>query len=150
MYLKTIFSIALLLFVATAARADLEPWTDYEASDEVYLVTTVKVASNMEDAYLEGLSQTWIPGNEAAKKLGQIKDYAIYRSQLSEAGDFNLILVVTLASAAEMQPSKERYDALMKEIGKQTADKQTEYAQKNYPAMREITGSYMMRKITVK
>ena len=79
----------------------------------------------MEDAYLEGIKQNWVPGQEAAKELGQINDYGIWRSQMSEAGDFNLILVVTLASAADMQPSKERYDALMKKLGEKFADEST-------------------------
>lgn len=150
MRLKTILSAASLLFLATTANADLEPFTDYEASDEIYLVTTIKVDSNMGDAYLEGLKKTWIPGQEAAKKLGHINDYAIYRSQFSESGDFNLILVVTLDSAADLQPSKERYEAMMKEFGKEQADASTEFAQENYPAMRVITGDYMMRRITIK
>ena len=150
MYLKTILSAASLFFLAATAHADLEPFTDYEASEEVYLVTTIKVDSNMGDAYLEGLKKTWIPGQEAAKKLGQINDYAIYRSQFSESGDFNLILVVTLDSAADLQPSKDRYDAMMKEFGELQADAATDFAQENYPAMREITGDYMMRKITIK
>ena len=150
MNLTKIVCISSLLLVAASANADLEPWKDYEASDEVYLVTTIKVDSNMEDAYLEGLRETWIPGQEAAKELGQINDYSIYRSQFSEAGDFNLILVITLSSAADMQPSKERYDTFMQKVGKEASDRSTEYAQKNYPAMREITGNYMMRKITIK
>ncbi len=150
MYVKKIVSAALLLGFFATANADLEPFKDYEASEEVYIVTTVKVDSNMEDAYLEGLANTWIPGQEAAKELGQIVDYGIYRSEFSEAGDFNLIMVVTLSSAAEMQPNKERYDAFMEKVGKDAADRSTEFAQKNYPAMREITGNYMMRKITVK
>ena len=150
MYLKKIVYALPLLFLGAFANADLEPWTDYESSDEVYLVTTIKVDSNMEDAYLEGLRETWIPGNKAAMELGQIKDWSIYRSQFSESGDFNLILVVTLSSAADLQPSKERYDALIEKIGKEASDRSTEYAQKNYPAMREITGNYMMRKIMIK
>jgi len=150
MYVKKILSGIALLALSAMASADLEPFTDYDASQEVYLVTTVKVDSNMEDAYLEGLRETWIPGQEAAKELGQIEDYAIYRSQFSEAGDFNLILVITLSSAADMQPSKERYDAFMAKVGKEASDRSTEYAQKNYPAMRTITGNYMLRKITVK
>ena len=143
--------IAGSLFVAfCTAWADLQPFTDYDASDAVYLVTTVKVDSNMGDAYLEGLKATWVPGNEIAKELGQIEDYAIYRSDLPASGEFNLILVVKLASAADMQPSKERYDTFMEEYGRQASDEATEFAQQNYPAMRELTGSYMMREITIK
>ena len=150
MRIKSIVTSLSILFLAGTAWADLQPFEDYEESETVYLVTTVKVDSNMGDAYLEGLKQTWIPGNEVAKKLGQIVDYRIYRSQLPESGEFNLILVVELESAADMQPSQDRYDAFIEEWGQQAADDSTEYAQENYPAMREITGSYMMRQVMVK
>ena len=150
MRIRSLLALLASFTVSAVAWADLTPWEDYEPSEAVYLVTTVKVDSNMGDAYLEGLRQTWIPGNEAAKEIGQIVDYRIYRSQLPESGDFNLILVVELASAADMQPSQERYEAFIKEFGEQASEESTEYAQQNYPAMREITGSYMMREITVK
>ena len=150
MSFRKLFAVVSLLSFSAVAQADLEPFTDYEASDEVYLVTTVKVDSNMGDAYLEGLRKSWIPGNEAAKKLGQIKDWAIYRSSFPDSGHFNLILVIVLDSAADMQPSKERYDAFIAEMGKAESDEMTDYAQENYPGMRKITGDYMMRKITIK
>jgi hypothetical protein len=73
--------------IANVAVADLEPWTDYELSEGVTNVTTVKVDSNMIDKYLEGLSQTWAPGNEVAKELGQIEGYWIHVSQLPNGGD---------------------------------------------------------------
>lgn len=153
MSLMRVISAVSLLLAAMAANADFEPWKDYEISEEVYLVTTIKVDSNMEDVYLEGISRTWIPSNEVAKELGQIKDYAIYRNQLPDSGDFNMILTITLHSAADMQFSKERYDAFMRaiveEMGEQAVDESNEFAQQNYPAMREITGEYMMRRITV-
>ncbi len=38
----------------------------------------------------------------------------------------------------------------MNEFGKEQADASTEFAQENYPAMRVITGDYMMRRITIK
>jgi len=144
------FLVLGLLLGSTVAMADLEPWKDYEASDTVWSVTTVRVAPNMDDAYLEGLAKTWAATNEIAKKLGQIKDYAIYRSDLPQSGDFNLLLVVEFASTADLAPNKARYDAFMKEFGKEKSDETTQYSQKNYPGMREITGEYQVRKITLK
>ena len=38
----------------------------------------------------------------------------------------------------------------MEAFTQEQADRTTEYAQKNYPAMRELTGQYLMREITVK
>jgi hypothetical protein len=139
-----------LLLGSTVALADLEPWKDYEESESVWSVTTIRVAPNMDDAYLEGLAKTWVSTSEVAKKLGHIKDYAIYRSSLPQSGDFNLLLVVEFASSADLAPNKARYEAFMKAIGKEEMDKTTQYSQKNYPAMREITGEYVVRKINFK
>ena len=139
-----------LLLTSTVALADLEPWKDYEESEAVWSVTTIRVNPNMGDAYLEGLAKTWTKTNEISKKLGQIEDYHIYRSDLPQSGNFNLLLVVKFKNTQDLAPNKARYEAFMKEFGKQQADETTQYAQKNYPAMREITGQYLLREITLK
>ena len=148
-------SLIAALFVAvfgfaSASWADLEPWEDYDMSDAVWSVTTIKVAPNMGDAYLEGLARTWVKSNETFKKLGHIEDFWIYRSELPASGEFNLMLVVKFANSADFAPNKKRYEAYMKEVTRSVADKNTEYSQKNYPGMREITGEYLMREITIK
>ena len=135
---------------STVAFADLEPWKDYTLSDAAWSVTTIKVHSNMMDAYLEGLKQTWIASNDAAKKLGQIEDYHIYRSDLPESGNFNLMLVVKFKNNEMLAPNKARYEAFMKEWGEERNKKTTDIAQHAYPAMRDITGDYNMREITIK
>ena len=147
--MRSIILAVSLLFFSTAVYADLYPWKDYEPSQEVYLVTTIKVESNMGDAYLEGLRDTWVPGNELAIKLGQMEQYWIYRSDLPESGDFNLLLVVKFASTDDLAPNKKRYEEFMKEFTQQKSDEGTDFAQKNYPAMRELTGSYLMREIKI-
>lgn len=147
-YTKVIASS--LLLASTAAVADLEPWKDYDTSDAVWSVTTIRVAPNMDDAYLEGIAKTWVSTNEISKKLGQIEDYKIYRSDLPQSGEFNLLLIVKFKNTNDLAPNKANYDAFMKELGKEESDKVTEYSQKNYPAMREITGQYLVREITLK
>lgn len=150
MQIRHLIAAASLLLFAVVARADLEPWTDYEVSDQVWSVTTVKVDANMGDAYLEGLKNTWVTGNEVSKKLGQIEDYFIYRSDLPQSGDFNLLLVVRFANTEALAPNKARYEAFMKEFGEEQSKSSTDYAQKNYPGMRDITGQYMFRRIELK
>jgi len=144
----SVFSL-ILLFSATAS-ADLDPWEDYDVSDAVWSVSTIKVDSNMGDAYLEGIRDTWVKGNEISKQLGHIEDYAIYRSELPESGDFNLMLVVKFANDSDLIPNKERYDAFMAEWGNEKADAATAQAQRDYPGMRTITGEYRLREITLK
>jgi hypothetical protein len=144
-------SIALaLLSLSFAAYADLQPYKDYEVSDAVWSVTTVRVKANMDDAYLEGLRDTWVSGNKIAQELGQIESWSIYRSDLPQSGDFNLILIVKFANTSDLAPNKAKYEAFMKKFGEEKNKQTTEFAQKNYPAMREITGEYNMREITLK
>ena len=150
MRIKSLLSLVAVLVIPGLAMADLTPWEDYEVSDAVWSVTTVKVDSNMGDAYLEGLRETWIPGNKIAMELGQIEDWAIYRSDLPESGDFNLMLVIKFANTEDLAPNKAEYERFMEAFTQELADSTTEYAQKNYPAMRELTGQYLMRKIDIK
>jgi hypothetical protein len=150
MYVKSALVLLLLALVATVAVADLTPWKDYEVSDGVWSITTVKVAANMDDAYLEGIKRTWVASNEVAKKLGQIQDYKILRSDLPLSGEFNLLLVVIFKNSADLAPNKARYEAFMKEWGEARNKETTEFAQKNYPAMRQLTGQYWMREIMLK
>ena len=139
-----------MAFGPMAAYADLEPWKDYSLSEPVWSITTIKVHSNMDDAYLEGLKKTWVASNDVAKKLGQIEEYHIYRSDLGESGSFNLMLVVKFKNNEMLGPNKARYEAFMKEWGEERNKKTTDIAQHAYPAMRDITGDYNMREITIK
>ena len=143
--------VAALSFVAgAAAYAELTPWKDYTISDAVWYVTTIKVEPNMQDVYLEGLKNGWVASVETSRKLGHIEEWRIFTSSTPASGDFNLVLLVKFKNAAAMAPSKERFDAYMKAVG-EAADKQrTEHARKAYPAIRKITGDYVMREITLK
>jgi len=146
---RQLFTGLLLVCFAGVASADLEPWTDYEVSPGVSNVTTIKVDSNMIDKYLEGLRDTWVPANEVAMELGQIKDYGIYVSQLPNGGDFNVLLVVRFESSADMQPDKAEYDAFMKAWGKENQEKSDKIVV-TYPDIRTITGEYLFREVTMK
>ena len=149
MKLSRLLTVVALAGFASVASADLEPWTDYDISESVMNVTTVKVDSNMIDKYLEGLSKTWAPANETAKELGQIEDYGIFVSQLPNGGEFNVVLVVYMANSGDMQPNKDDYDAFMKAWGEEN-EKINEEIVPTYPDIRTITGEYLMRKITLK
>lgn len=131
------------------AAAELEPWEDYDISDSVTSVTTIKVDANMLDVYLEGLEQTWVAANRVAQELGHIQSFQIYRSSLPESGDFNLMLVVTYPSLEDLAPSKARYDEFMQRWGEEREQQNREIAQ-TYPEVRTITGEYWMRELTMK
>ncbi len=139
-----------IVFGSSAAMADLQIYKDYTISDSVWSVTTVKVKANMVDAYLEGIKKTWVTGSETSKSLGQIEDYKIYVSDLPESGDFNVLLVVKFKNDEMMAPNKARYEAFMAKFGEAQQKATTEIAQRDYPAMRTITGEYRLREVTLK
>lgn len=149
MKLRHILVGMVLTGITSVASADLEPWTDYDISSNLSNVTTVKVDSNMIDKYLEGLKATWAPANDVAVELGQIESYAIYVSQLANSGDFNVILVVTMKNAGDMQPNQDDYEAFMKKWGEEN-QKTSDKIVVTYPDIRTITGEYLMRQITFK
>ena len=149
MRLKLLLTATLFFLVSNTAMAQLEPFTDYQMSDELWNITTVKVDPNMGDDYLEGLRDTWVASNRIAKELGQIEDFFIYRSQVSESGDANLFLVVKYADSDSLKPNKEEYDKFMKAWGAANEDRTREIT-KDYPGMRKITGEYLVREITIK
>jgi len=150
MRISLLLSGFVLLLLSSAVFADLEPYKDYEVSDAVWSVTTVRVHANMDDAYLEGIKNTWAAGNKVAVKLGQMESWSIFRSDLPQSGEFNLLLIAKFANTADLGPNKARYEAFMKEWGEARSKETTEFAQKNYPAMRELTGQYLLREITLK
>ena len=149
MHFKLLITALLMMFVSQSALAQLDAFTDYDISKELWNVTMVKVKPNMSDDYLEGLKETWVASNKVAKELGQIEDFHIFRSQLGASGDANLILVVKFSDSSQLEPNKQEYDKFMKAWGEANEDRTREIT-KNYPAMREITGEYLVREITIK
>lgn len=149
MIARSIAGLVLAFGVSATAHAQLEPFTDYDIDQRVSQVTLVKVDNNMMDDYLEGLRDTWVAANAVAKELGHIEDYAIYASDLQASGDFNLMLVVSFKTTADLAPSKQRYDAFMAAWGEDRVQRNREIS-KDYPSMRSISGEYQVRKITIK
>ena len=69
MRFKMLFIALLFAFVSQSALAQLEPYTDYDISGELWNITFIKVDPNMGDDYLEGLKETWVASNKVAKEL---------------------------------------------------------------------------------
>jgi len=138
------------LFIASPANAQLEVWEDYDISDAVWSVTMVKLDPGTLDIYLEGLKSTWVAGNEMAKSLGHLEDYAIYANQAVGAGAFDLMLVIKFPDSAAMAPSRERYNEFMEAWGRENMDASNATVLELYNEIREIQGEYTIREITLK
>ncbi|MEE2879394.1 MAG: hypothetical protein VX593_10350 [Pseudomonadota bacterium] len=147
MRLTSVLAAAAVAIFAMPAAAQLNAYEDYTISDEVWLITTVKVDANMGDYYLEGLKSTWLEANKVAKELGQISDYKILGSAFPQSGHFNMMLMIKFDSMADLGPSREDYDAFMAAWGEANQDASRETA-KTYPELRKITGEYVVHELT--
>ena len=148
----TLAAIAAALALAalpSPAAAEFNEFQDYEFSDKVVELTTVRVDPGQFETYLEGLKSTWVAGNEVAKGLGHISDYAIYANMAPGNGDFHLLLVIEFPGE-NLQPSRQRYDAFMDAWGKANIDQSNETVLKLYNQIREIQGVYLTREVTIK
>nr|WP_297348521.1 hypothetical protein [uncultured Glaciecola sp.] len=147
---KILITLACVVFSSLSIAKDrLEIYQDYDIGTEIMVMTTVKVDPNMEDVYLAGLTQSWVKAVKIQKELGFIKDWKIYGSDLPVSGDFNMLLVVTMASGADLEPKKAKYDAFIKKWSE--SDKQiSDEISAKYPEVRTLTGEYRMREIILK
>lgn len=137
-----------LTTVSAPASAQLREYEDYEYSDSVAELTTVRVEPGQLNTYLEGLRQTWVASNEIAKELGHINGYWIYANMAPGAGDFHLLLVIEFPGE-NMQPSRERYDAFIEAWGEANMQNSNETVVNIYNEIREIQGVYLTREITM-
>ena len=146
---STAFIAAVAALLCSApALGQLEEYRDYTVSDSVSSVTTVRVHANMIDYYLEGLRDTWVASNEAARRLHQLQAYHVYVSDLPNSGDFNVVLVVEFANTSDLAPNRARYDAFMAAWGRQHEEASRTTTRTVYPNLRDITGEYLMREVT--
>ena len=143
-----ILAFGLAVALSAPASAQLKPYQDYTVSDSVSNVTTVKVKENMVEDYLQGIRSSWVSSSEAEKRLGHIKDYKVYVSDLANSGEFNVMLVTTFAKTNDLAPNKARYEAFMRAWGTQNEASNRTTTTTVYPNLRHITGEYLMREIT--
>lgn len=139
------FALATTVAVAPAS-AQVREYEDYEYSENVVELTTVRIDPGQLDTYLTGLETTWVAANEIAKGLGHITDYGIYTNMAPSSGDFHLMLVITFPGE-NMQPSRARYDAFMDAWGRANMDRSNETVVNIYNEIREIQGVYMLREL---
>jgi len=141
-----------LLLVANLVLAQLDPYTDFETSDEVTYISTIKINANMGPYYLEGLEKTWVAAMKYQKEKGYITDYKVFVSDLPQSGDFNLITAITYANDAAARGSETRFNdvqAHMKSLAT-SEEERDKIVTQSYPSMRKIVGQYRIRELTFK
>lgn len=139
-------ALGMALSMATPAAAQLRVWEDYTPQQTVVELTYVKVDEGQLDTYLEGLKQTWVKANEAAKKIGQITDYGIYVVPYG-SNEVNLVLRVNYPNMASLDADKAEYDKFMAAWGAANQEASNRTVVELYNKIRTIKGTYILREL---
>ena len=140
---------ATAMALATPAAAQLQEWEDYTPQKEVIELTYVKVDEGQLNTYLEGLRQTWVRANEAAKSIGQVSSYGIYVVPYG-SNEVNLVLRITYPSMASLDADKAEYDKFMDAWGKANQASSNKTVLELYNNIRKIKGTYILRELRMK
>ena len=114
----------------------------------VWTVTMVKTKAGMTDEYLKELAKTLKASLEEAKKQNLVLDYKVLLGNAATPQDFNILIMVESKNMASQDNAREKFDPIARKVVG-TTDQQQAIQVKRLD-IREITGTKLMREITLK
>ena len=143
--LQIVALAALSLGIASLCSAQSDaPYTE----GPVWNATMVKTKAGMTDEYLKGLAKTLKGTLEEAKKQNLVLDYKILLGNVATPQDFDILIMVESKNMAALDNGREKFDPIARKVVG-TTDQQQAMAVKRLD-IREITGTKLMREITLK
>lgn len=105
-----IFAGALMLAITATAQV-----YKYYSPGSVWTVTTIRIKSGMDQAYLAYLDTEFKKESDAQVKAGYMKSYKILRT-LDDDASWNLLILREYKSLAAMEADTEKSDALSQQV----------------------------------
>ena len=113
----------------------------------VWTVTMIKMASGMDQSYMQYLAGQFKKGEEAQIKAGFQKSYKILRT-MDDGGAWNLLILREYTSLASIETNAENADALTQQTdGNDQAQMQGYQDRSKY---REVVGTKYARELVLK
>ena len=113
----------------------------------VWTVTTIKVASGMDQSYLQYLDGQFKRAEDAQIKAGFQKSYKILRT-MNDGGAWNVLILREYASLASIEANQDKSDALTQQMnGNDEAQMQGYQDRSKY---REVVGTEYAREVVLK
>lgn len=143
--LQIVALAALSLGIASLCSAQSDaPYTE----GPVWTATMVRTKAGMTDAYLKELAKTLKGSLEEAKKQNLVLDYKILLGNAATPQDFDILILVESKNMAAQDNAREKFDPIARKVVG-TTDQQQAIQVKRLD-IREITGTKLMREITLK
>ena len=88
----------------------------YYQPGTIWTVTTIRVHSGMDPAYLQYLDGAFKKDSDAAVQAKYMKSYKILRSVDDDESSWNLLILREFESLASMEANEEKADALSRRV----------------------------------
>lgn len=114
----------------------------------IWTVTTIRINSGMDPAYLQYLDGQFKKDSDAAVKAKYMKSYKILRA-IDDDTSWNMLILREYDSLASMEANQEKVDALSRQV---LGDDDTKQMQgyEDRSKVRQVLGTKTMRELTLK
>ena len=114
----------------------------------IWTVTTIRINSGMDPAYLQYLDGQFKKESDAAVKAKYMKSYKILRA-IDDDTSWNMLILREYDSLASMEANQEKVDALSRQV---LGDDDTKQMQgyEDRSKVRQVLGTKTMRELTLK
>jgi hypothetical protein len=146
--MKTMRAVVLIgVLTAMAAVPVIGQVHKFFSPGTVWTVTMIKMASGMDQSYMQYLDGQFKKSEEAQIKAGFEKSYKILRT-MDDGGAWNLLILREYTSLASIETNQEKADALLEQTdGNDQAQMQGYQDRSKY---REIVGTKYARELVLK
>jgi hypothetical protein len=119
----------------------------YYSPGTVWTVTMIKIASGMDQMYMQYLSEKFKKGEDAQVKAGFQKSYKILRT-MDDGGEWNMLILREYASLASLEANEEKADALLQQV--EGTDQVQMQGYQDRSKYREVVGTKYAREVILK
>jgi hypothetical protein len=115
----------------------------------IWTVTTIRIHSGMDPAYLQYLDGEFKKDSDAAVKAKYMKSYKILRSIDDDQSSWNMLILREYDSLASLETNEEKADVLSRQVLGQDDTKQMQ-GYENRSKTREVLATKTMRELILK
>ncbi len=121
----------------------------YYSPGTIWTVTTIRIQSGMDPAYLQFLDGEFKKEEDAQVNAGYMKSYKVLRTLDDDESSWNLLILREYKSLAEMEADEEKSDKLSSDVLHQDDQKQMQgYEERS--KVREVLATRTARELILK
>src|ERR1700730_7960368 len=142
-------SVAITLTMVLLAIPVVGQIYRYYRPGSIWTVTTIRIRSGMDPAYLQYLDGAFKKDSDAAVQAKYMKSYKILRSIDDDENSWNMLILREYDSLASMEANEEKADVLSRQVLGEDDTKQMQ-GYENRAKTRQVLATKTMRELILK